>query len=87
MAEGKIVSSPQILAGKPRIAGTRISVEFLLGLLSSGMDVTEILQEYPHLTREDIQVAVAYANRVIKNEQVLPLPAFEPSLSGRLVYA
>lgn len=86
MGKGKIVSSPQILAGKPRIAGTRISVEFLLELLSSGMDIGEILKEYPHLTRKDIQAAVAYANRVIKNEQVLPLPSFKPFLSKRLVY-
>ena len=84
MGKAKIVSSPQILGGKPRIAGTRIAVEFILNLLASGVETDQILKEYPHLTRQDIQAALIYSQRVIKNEQVLPAPQTKPYFSGRL---
>lgn len=51
----RITVDPSILAGKPIVRGTRISVEFVLELLSSGMSMPEILKEYPQLTQEDIQ--------------------------------
>ena len=47
----KIIVNQEILAGKPIIEGTRISVEFVVELLSSGMTIEEILKEYPHLKR------------------------------------
>ena len=50
----RITYNPEILGGKPIIKGTRISVEFVLELLASGMTVDEILEEYPKLTRKDI---------------------------------
>lgn len=56
----RIIIDEKILAGKPIIKGTRISVEFILELLSSGMSVQEILKEYPHLKREDVLAASAY---------------------------
>jgi len=57
---GKIVFDPKILGGKPIIKGTRISVEFILELLSSGMNIDEILKEYPHLKKNDVLEAVSY---------------------------
>lgn len=71
----RIVMDPKILAGKPVIRGTRISVEFILELLSSGMAVTEILKEYPHLRKDDILAALQYATRVLKHEEVYPIAA------------
>lgn len=68
---GKILSNPEVLAGKPTIRGTRISVELILELLASGMSNEEIIQEYPHLEKADIQAAVDYAARVLKNEEIL----------------
>jgi len=50
----RIIYNPKILGGKPIIKGTRISVEFVLELLASGMPVDEIVEEYPNLTRKDI---------------------------------
>lgn len=50
----KIVVNPKILGGKPIIEGTRISVEFILDLLASDVSDEEILEDYPHLTKEDI---------------------------------
>ncbi len=57
----RIIYNPNILGGKPVIRGTRISVQFLLELLGTGMSISEILGEYPHLEREDILAAAHYA--------------------------
>ena len=67
----RITFNPNILGGKPIIRGTRISVEFILELLSSGMSVDEILKEYKHLKKEDILEALDYASKVIKREEVI----------------
>ena len=69
----KIVFDPRILAGKPIIKGTRISVEFILELMASGMGVEDILYEYPHLKKEDVLEAISYAARTVKHEDVLVL--------------
>lgn len=67
----RITFNPKILGGKPIIKGTRISVEFILELLASGMDEQEILKEYPRLKRADIRAVLEYAARTIKREEVL----------------
>lgn len=54
-----IVADPEHLGGKPRIAGTRISIEFLLETLATGMTFAEIVKEYPSLTEEAIKGALA----------------------------
>lgn len=72
---GLITRDPAILAGKPIIRGTRISVEFILELLSSEMTYTEILEEYPHLEKADIQAALDYAAKAIKNEEMVLTPS------------
>lgn len=69
--KNRIVFDPKILAGKPIIKGTRISVEFILELLSSGMSADEIIKEYPHLTSEDVFAAIEYAAKVIKHEDII----------------
>jgi len=68
-----IVVNPQILGGKPIIKGTRISVEFVLTLLASGMSEEEIIRDYPHLKKEDIKACLEYAARALKNEIVVDL--------------
>lgn len=50
----RIVSDQKIMLGKPVIKGTRITVELLLKKLSEEMSIEELLQAYPHLTKEDI---------------------------------
>lgn len=67
----RIVIRPDILGGKPVIRGTRISVEFLLSLLASGVSIEEILADYRHLTHEDILAALHYAENLVKHEEVL----------------
>ncbi len=70
----KIVLDPKVLAGKPIIQGTRMSVEFVLQLLSSGMSVEDILKEYSHLKREDILAVLEYATNVLRHEEVYAVP-------------
>ena len=64
----QITANPNILGGKPIIRGTRISVEFILDLLASEVSEEEILEDYPHLTKEDIHACLRYAARSCKNE-------------------
>ena len=71
----RIVIDSDILAGKPIIRGTRISVEFILELLSSGLEIEDVLREYPHLTREDVLAALEYATQVLRHEEVYPTAA------------
>lgn len=56
-----ITQNSKILGGKPIIAGTRMSVEVILEFLAGGMEIKEILKEYPFLTKEQIQAAIQYA--------------------------
>jgi uncharacterized protein (DUF433 family) len=63
-----------VLVGKPIIKGTRISVEFVVDLLGRGWTIEQVLQEYDHLTREDVQACLAYASEVLKSEKVYLLP-------------
>ena len=64
----QITANPNILGGKPIVRGTRISVEFILDLLASGVSEKEILEDYTHLTKKDIQACLWYAARSCKNE-------------------
>lgn len=64
----RIIVNPQILGGKPIIKGTRISVEFILDLLASDVSEKEILEDYTHLTKEDIHACLKYAAQSFKNE-------------------
>ncbi|MEZ4525048.1 MAG: DUF433 domain-containing protein [Desulfobacterales bacterium] len=71
----RITANPKILGGKPVIKGTRISVEFILELLASDVTETEILQDYPHLSKEDINACLRYAANSLKNDIYLELEA------------
>lgn len=67
----RITADPDILGGKPCIKGTRISVDFLLELIAQGASREDILKAYPHLSAEDVEQAVRYAARFLKNEVVI----------------
>jgi uncharacterized protein (DUF433 family) len=71
--EERIVVDPKILVGKPVIRGTRLSVEFILGLLADGWSVEQVLAEYSQLKREDVIAALKYAVETVKEERVYPL--------------
>jgi uncharacterized protein (DUF433 family) len=69
----RITANSNILGGKPIIRGTRISVEFILNLLASEVSEEEILEDYQHLTKEDINACLRYAARSCKNEIYLEI--------------
>ena len=64
----RITANPNILGGKPTIKGTRLAVEFILNLLASNVTEDEILEDYPHITREDIHACLRYAAQSCKND-------------------
>ena len=57
----RIAINPEICFGKPRIKGTRMPVSSILSYLSSGMNVSEFLEAFPHLSKEDVMEAIAFA--------------------------
>ncbi len=73
--EERIVLNPEILAGKPVIKGTRLSVELILDLLGDGVPIDEILENYRNINREDVLACVAYASEVLKDVRAFPLKA------------
>jgi uncharacterized protein (DUF433 family) len=69
----RITLSPDVMVGKPVIKGTRLTVEFILGLLAHGAAVTEILREYEGLSPEDIQACFLFASKSLKDTEFMPL--------------
>jgi len=67
----RIEINPRVMLGKPVIRGTRIPVELILRKLSEGASERDLLDAYPHLTREDIQAAMRYAADTIAHEEVV----------------
>lgn len=70
-----IVLDARVVTGKPVIKGTRLTVDFILGLLAEGWSEGDILSNYPGLTREDILACLAYAQERLGAERVYPLNA------------
>lgn len=70
----RIVVSRNVLHGKPRIAGTRVPVYIILDLLAAGKSIEQITGEdyYPDITSEDIYACIAYASRVVQNDEFVP---------------
>jgi len=58
----RIVFNPNIMVGKPVIKGTRLTVQYILDLLSQGMTQQEVLEEYDNLEKDDILARLAYAD-------------------------
>jgi uncharacterized protein (DUF433 family) len=67
----RIEISPEVMLGKPVIAGTRITVEQVLRKLAANMSVDDILRDYPRLTREDVQAALSYACDAVSSEEIV----------------
>jgi len=68
----RIALDLSVLAGKPVIRGTRLSVEFVIGLMAEGWSEAEILANYPGLTHDDIKACLAYARDTLSSEKVFP---------------
>jgi uncharacterized protein (DUF433 family) len=72
MTTDRITIDPAILAGKPVVRGTRLAVEFVIGLMADGWSEADIIANYPGLTRDDVAACLAYARDVLQSERVFP---------------
>ena len=70
-----IISDEKILLGKPTIKGTRISVELILELLSSGWNEKQILEAYPNLKADALKAVFHYLKVCMQQEFYFPIPA------------
>ena len=70
----RIDVDPAVLVGKPVIRGTRLAMEFVVGLLAHGWTNEDVLKEYDHITAEDIQACLAYAHELLVDERLYPIP-------------
>jgi uncharacterized protein (DUF433 family) len=66
----RIVTNPKICGGQPAIRGTRIMVKNILGMVAGGYTTQRILKAYPELKPEAVSAALAYAAKVMAEEQV-----------------
>ena len=68
--KNRIIVDNRVLAGKPIIKGTRISVEHIIGLLAEGWTPEKIMDNYPQLKKPEIEAALKYAAETLKQEKV-----------------
>lgn len=69
----RITLDPKVMAGKPVVRGTRLTVEFIVGLLAHKATVDEILEEYEGLTPEDIRACLLFAAKSLQDTSFMPL--------------
>jgi len=66
----RIAHDPDVLAGKPVIRGTRLSVEFVISLIADGWGERDILANYRGIVHDDIVACLAYARDALSSEKV-----------------
>jgi len=71
----RLALNPDVLAGKPVIRGTQLSVEFVIGLMADGWGEDDILANYPGIVHDDIIACLAYARDALSSEKVFPSAA------------
>ena len=69
----RITSSPDVMMGKPVVRGTRLAVDFILGLFAAGWTQQQVLDNYPALTPESLRAVFAYAAEVLGEETLIPV--------------
>ena len=74
--QGVIVSDPNIMMGKPVVAGTRVTVELILEKLAAGESYQQILAAHPRLTMDALFGAIAFAAAALRADVVYPAPPF-----------
>jgi uncharacterized protein (DUF433 family) len=67
----RITIQPGLMGGKPTIRGMRFRVSDVLGYLSAGMTIEEILSDFPYLERDDIYAALQYASKKLNHPVIV----------------
>jgi uncharacterized protein (DUF433 family) len=68
----RITLDAAVLAGKPVVRGSRLAVDFIVGLLGQGWTEADILRNYPGITHDDIAACLQYAIEILQSEKVYP---------------
>lgn len=71
----RITLNTEVMAGKPVIRGTRLTVAHILNLLAHGETEVEILREYPRLAKEDIRACLLFSAKALSDSTFMPLQA------------
>jgi uncharacterized protein (DUF433 family) len=71
MVHDRITIDPEVMFGKPVIAGTRVTVELILRKIAAGMTDQQIVAHHPHLTVDDVRAAAAFAANHLANEEIV----------------
>ena len=66
----RVVINPEICGGRPIIAGTRVRVADVLGMLASGASEAEVLADFPYLSADDIRASLAYAAQAVDHSVI-----------------
>jgi uncharacterized protein (DUF433 family) len=69
----RVTTNPKIMAGKPVIKSTRLTVEYILNLLAHDATMAEILSEYEGLIEADIKACLLFASRSLESASFMPL--------------
>ena len=69
----RITINPAVMVGKPVVRGTRLTVEFIMGLLAHGAAADEIVGEYSELTPEDVQACILFATKSLERSAFVAL--------------
>lgn len=64
----RIVIDPEICNGRPVVRGTRITVQTVLEFIGAGDSITDLLEEYPSLTREDVLACLQFSSRLMSHQ-------------------
>ena len=70
-----IHSDPEILLGKPVVKGTRLAVDFIIGLFAAGWSEKQVLENYPSLTPDALRAVFAFAAECMRDEKLFIVPA------------
>jgi uncharacterized protein (DUF433 family) len=71
----RITINSKVMVGKPVIRGTRLTVEYILGILAHGTTMEEILAEYPGLAKDDIYACLLFASKTLQDASFVPIAA------------
>ena len=66
----RITQNPKVMGGKPCIRGMRVTVGMIVGQMSGGVTIEELLADYPYIEREDIYQALRYAASLVQGQEV-----------------
>lgn len=70
-----IHADPNVLVGKPVVKGTRLAVDFILGLFAAGWSEQQVLENYPTLSVESLRAVFAFAAESVRDESFFVIPA------------